>query len=97
MIVDGIKIGGDRTFIIAEIGSNHIQDYKIALKTIDAAIKAGADAVKFQSINIDELYYNPSFETKKLHEIIDLNEEWHYLLKDYCDKQDIIFFSTQLT
>ena len=94
MIVDGIKIGECRTFIIAEIGSNHMQDYETALQTIDAAVRAGADAVKFQSININELYYNPSIETKKLHKIIDLNEEWHYLLKDYCDKQGIIFFST---
>ena len=73
MIVDGIKIGECRTFIIAEIGSNHMQDYETALQTIDAAVRAGADAVKFQSININELYHNPSIETKKLHKKIDLN------------------------
>lgn len=87
------KIGGRSTFIIAEIGSNHNQSLTLAYESIDAAIDAGADAVKFQSINIDELYYHPSKETKDLHKKIDLDEKWHWLLSDYCAKRGIIFFS----
>ena len=49
-----IKIGnrmvgdGHRAYIIAEIGINHNGDLDIAKKMIDAAVHAGADAVKFQ-------------------------------------------------
>jgi sialic acid synthase SpsE len=88
------SIGGDRTFIIAEVGSNHCQDLKIAYESIDAAADAGADAVKFQSINLEKLYFKPSADTINLHKKIDLDESWHKLLKDYCDKKGIIFFSS---
>ncbi len=49
-----IKIGnrmlgdGHRAYIIAEIGINHNGDLDIAKRMIDAAVHAGADAVKFQ-------------------------------------------------
>jgi sialic acid synthase SpsE/sugar phosphate isomerase/epimerase len=57
-----IKIGdrlvgdGHPTYIIAEIGVNHngILDY--AFQLIDAAVAAGADAVKFQKRNLSKLY-----------------------------------------
>lgn len=87
-------IGENKTFIIAEIGSNHNQSLELAYETIDAAKEAGADAVKFQSIDINKLYINPSLETIELHKRIDLPEEWHYLLQDYCIKKDILFFSS---
>lgn len=93
-LTDKHTIGGDRVFVIAEIGSNHNQSLELAYETIDAAKAAGADAVKFQSINVDKLYINPSKETTELHKRIDLPEDWHYLLNDYCNKKDILFFSS---
>jgi sialic acid synthase SpsE len=92
--IAGFPVGGPRTFIIAEIGSNHNQSLQLAYESIDAAKEAGADAVKFQSINITELYYNPSEATVSLHKKIDMEEGWHQLLKDYCDKKGILFFSS---
>lgn len=92
--IPGFEIGGNKTFIIAEIGSNHAQDIQLAYKTIDAAIDCGADAVKFQSLNAAELYYNPTDKIVKLHEQIDLREEWHQLLDAYCKRKGIIFFSS---
>lgn len=86
-------IGGCETFVIAEIGSNHNQSLSMAYESIDAALECGADAVKFQSINIDQLYYQPSKSTRALHKKIDLDEKWHWLLDDYCRKKGIIFFS----
>lgn len=35
-------------YIVAEIGINHNGDLQTAMKMIDIAFKAGADAVKFQ-------------------------------------------------
>ena len=45
-------------FIIAEIGTNHLGDLKIAKKIIDAAKDAGCDAVKFQKKNVENIYTN---------------------------------------
>ena len=87
------QIGSGKTFIIAEIGSNHNQSLELAYQSIDAAIECGADAVKFQSINIAELYFQPSESTKALHAKIDLEEKWHFLISEYCKKKRIIFFS----
>ncbi len=45
----GRKIGdGHPVFVIAEIGINHNGDVEIAKRMIDAAVHAGADAVKLQ-------------------------------------------------
>jgi len=94
MFIDGFNIVKDGTYIIAEIGSNHNQDKQLAYDTIDAAIECGANAVKFQSIDVNELYYSPSSSTIKLHKKIDLKESWHFDLKSYCDSKGITFFST---
>lgn len=93
IVVDDQEIGGESTFIIAEIGSNHNQSLDLAYESIDAAVECGADAVKFQSIDIDELYYRPSEKTKALHRKIDMDESWHHSLSDYCKQKGIIFFS----
>ena len=44
-----------KTKIIAEISCNHVQDYDIAVKTIKAAKRAGADAVKLQAYKPDTM------------------------------------------
>src|SRR3989344_5207903 len=50
------KIGpGHPTFIIAELSCNHLQDYDIAVKTIKAMAKSGADAVKLQTYTPDTI------------------------------------------
>lgn len=49
-------IGANRPcFIIAEAGVNHNGDPDLARELIDAAVAAGADAVKFQTFRTDEL------------------------------------------
>ena len=94
ILVNGFEVGGKNAYIIAEIGSNHNQELGLAYETIEAAIQSGANAVKFQSLNIDELYYKPSLTIREIHKKIDLCEEWHSLLKNYCDSRNTTFLSS---
>ena len=41
--------------IIAEAGVNHNGDIELAKKLVDAAVNAGADLVKFQTFNAEQL------------------------------------------
>ena len=43
-------------FIIAELGTNHMGDMKIAKKLIDVAVFAGCDAVKLQKRNVEKIF-----------------------------------------
>jgi N-acetylneuraminate synthase len=59
----GRQIGkGHPPFFIAEIGSNHNGDMRLARKLIDEAVAAGADAVKFQSWTKDSLVCKEEYE-----------------------------------
>jgi sialic acid synthase SpsE len=46
----------DPPYIIAELGSNHNGDMGLAKKLIDAAKRAGADCVKFQSWSKETIF-----------------------------------------
>ena len=89
-----IGIGREKpTFIIAEAGINHNGDLKTAMKMVDAAKKAGANAIKFQTYITDLRVKrdNPVFNILKECELshTDLRK-----IKKYCDAKKIIFFST---
>lgn len=96
-----------KAIFIAEAGINHDGDIKKAIKMIDAAVEAKADYCKFQTFNASKLvtpnaltstyidkgsYKNESF--RDLLKRLELNEEDHYELKEYCDKKNIKFLST---
>ena len=95
------------SYIIAEIGSNHNRSYEKALKLIDVAKRAGANAVKFQTFRAETLYsrYAPRLKEMKsrsyskekpfdLIKRIEMPWEWHEGLKKYCEKIGIDFCST---
>ena len=94
-------------FIIAEAGVNHNGDVNRAKKLIAVAKEAGADAVKFQTFKAEELvikgaekaaYQKRTTQKEEsqfeMLERLELSEAAHLELKDYADKQGIIFLST---
>lgn len=108
-----IKIGNkfigekEPVFIIAEAGVNHNGDLKTALKLIDAAAAAGADAVKFQTFKAEEVVAGAGEMAEYQKKNIGKNESQLAMLKKLelpenfyppllkrCDEKKIIFLST---
>ena len=92
--IDGKKIGyGCPTYVVAEIGFNHEDDMGLAVKMINAAAKAGADAVKFQSYRASELVLESS-EHFNIIKHAELSLADHEKLVETARKNNITFLST---
>jgi N,N'-diacetyllegionaminate synthase len=84
----------DGTYIIAEAGVNHNGSLELAKKLVDAALAAGATAVKFQMFRTD-LLVAPTFrEQHAMLKKYELTAEQFAELKRYCDKSGISFLAT---
>jgi N,N'-diacetyllegionaminate synthase len=97
----------NRTFIIAEAGVNHNGDINLAKKLIDAAVDAGADAVKFQTFKASNLvskkakkadYQNSTTNSSEsqydMIRKLELDKETHCELMAYCKQVNVTFLST---
>ena len=94
---------GAPCLVIAEIGSNHDGSLERALALVDAAVDAGADAVKFQSFRAATLVarrwpaagggWKPT-EAYPVLERLELPVEWHALLRDRARARGALFLST---
>lgn len=97
----------DNVFIIAEAGVNHNGDINIARKLVDAAVEAGADAVKFQTFKAEELVCKDAKKAEyqkqstrkdecqlEMLKKLELNIYDHKELINYCNAKGIMFLST---
>ena len=95
------------TFIIAEAGVNHGGDIVIAKQLIDLAVKAKADAVKFQSFKTEHLILDniqkapyqknttDASETQfDMLKKLEVSREQNLELKQYCTDKGIFFLTT---
>ena len=94
-------------FFIAEAGVNHNGNKDMAFQLIDAAVAAGADAVKFQTFSADALashsapkaaYQNETTgvaeSQRDMLKRLELPLAWHAPLRDYCRQKGVTFLST---
>jgi len=97
----------NKVFIIAEAGVNHNGSLDLARKLIDAAFKAGADAVKFQTYKTEKFISRiaPKAEYQRettgdgesqfeMLKKLELGEETFGVLNQYCGEKGIQFLST---
>lgn len=97
----------NKVFIIAEAGVNHNGHLELAKQLIDVAVKAGADAVKFQTFKSEKVI--SKFAKKAEYQMqttdavesqldmvrkLELDENAHWELLEYCKKNNILFLST---
>ncbi len=95
------------TYIIAEMSANHNQDFDKAVKIVEAAKMAGADAIKLQTytpdtitLKCDRKYFRVKgtiWEGRSLYDLYREAQtpwEWHPQLKQIANELDLDFFST---
>jgi N,N'-diacetyllegionaminate synthase len=90
-------------FVIAEAGSNHNGNLEQAMRLIDVAVEAGADAVKFQLFRASKLYPKNAGQSdylkldESIYDIMSAMEmpyEWLPELAEHCRQSEIIFLAS---
>lgn len=103
--IGGREVGEDQpVFIIAEVSANHRGKIETALKAIDNAVEAGADAVKFQHLTgtkiaadilIDAMWNGKPIGTlSAFYKSAELPYEWTPQLVARAKEGNVIFLST---
>ena len=101
-------MNNNSVFIVAELSANHNQSMQIAIDTIRAAKKAGADAIKLQTYTPDTLTINSDKEDfiinngsiwdgqnyYNLYKAAYTPWEWHEKLFEVAREEDLVCFST---
>jgi len=106
--ISGRAVGYSRPcFIIAEAGVNHNGSVETARRLVDVAVKAGVDAVKFQTFKAERLATRDAPKAGYQMQATDINEsqfemlrrlelsrETHLELFNYCRRIGVLFLST---
>ena len=105
------NISEKKVFIIAELSANHNGSLDTAIKTIRAAKRTGADAIKLQTYTADTitlaaktddflLKQGTIWDGQYLHDLYQnayTPWEWHKTLFDVAKEEGLICFSSPLT
>lgn len=96
-----------QSLVIAEAGVNHNGDLQLALQLVDAASRAGADVVKFQTFQANKLVTEHALQASYQQDVLgqsqtqlamlqqlELPYEHHLHLVRHCRKSGIEFLST---
>lgn len=108
IIINGRRIAADAPpYIIAELSANHNGKLDTALKIVEEAYKAGADAIKLQTYTADTITLNSDTEDfqirgglwdgqtlYQLYQEAHMPWEWHQTLFDHAQKLGITIFSS---
>lgn len=106
--ISGRRIAADAPpYIIAELSANHNGRLETALKIIEEAKKAGADAIKLQTYTADTITLDCDSEEFQIHgglwdgktlyqlyQEAHMPWEWHRPLFEHARKHDITIFSS---
>ena len=98
----------NKCFIIAELSANHGGELEIALETIRAAKRAGADAIKIQTYTADTITLNSKKDCFKINQgthwdgqyLYDLYKEaslpwdWHIKIFEVAKEEGLVCFSS---
>lgn len=82
----------NKIITIAEIGENHLGDMSLAKNMVRQAAQAGADIVKFQSYSGRD--FKDSDPEKEWFKKVELSNEEHFMLRDFCRAQGVEFLSS---
>ena len=108
MKIDKFEINtNSKVFIIAELSANHNGSIEVALETIKAAKRAGADCIKFQTYTADTITIDSTkddflikgtiWEGKNLYKLYQeafTPWEWHETLFKAAEAEGLICFSS---
>lgn len=107
--IGNVEVSEDsKTFIIAEMSANHLQNYDRAVEIIKKAAWSGADAIKLQTYTPDTITLdcdNEYFQIKqgtiwdgttlhKLYQTAYTPWDWQPKLKEAAEKEGLVFFSS---
>ena len=97
----------ESTFVVAEAGVNHNGDRDLAFQLVEIAAESGADAIKFQTFDVNKLVtqsapkaqYQQRATGKSETQLqmlskLQLDKETHFALKRFAEKQGLQFIST---
>ena len=96
-------------YFIADVGANHDGDLNRALKLIELAKEAGADAAKFQNFKAEKIVSKAGFSNMggklshqanwkkpvfEIYQDASISQDWTPILKKKCDEVGIDYFTS---